>query len=289
MTSIYRSDDARRLVEDQYREFLDSWAMPSVETTIPTRQGDTFVIACGPDQAPPLVLLHGAGFNSTSWRSDVAVLARAHRAYAVDLIGEPGFSAPSRPSLASDAYARWLDDVLDGLGLKEAAFVGASLGGWIALDYALRRPERVTRLALLAPGGIGRQKYGAIIGSVFLVPFGHRGRRAAARLILGPRNDPSNSPDESTLRALHEYLLLIQRSYFPRRDRLPTFTDDQLRALDVPLLVIAGEKDRMLDSGATARRVREFVPDASVTLLPGAGHIPTGYADAVAHFLRSET
>lgn len=215
----------------------------------------------------------------------MAVWAQAHRVHAVDLIGEPGFSAPSRPSLASGAHAEWLDDVLDGLGVTEAALVGASLGGWVALDYALRRPHRVARLALLVPGGIGRQKYGALVASLFLMPFGGRGRRAAVRLVLGPRPRPTSASEAAASRALDDLLLLIERSYAPRRDRLPAFTDDQLRHLHVPLLVVAGAKDRMLDSRDTARRVRRLVPGAVVTLLPGTGHIPTGYVETVQRFL----
>jgi pimeloyl-ACP methyl ester carboxylesterase len=286
--SIYRSEDARRAVEERYRAILAAWPVPSAETLLTTRQGDTFVVACGPDDAPPVILLHGAGFNSAAWTADVAVWAQAHRVYAVDLIGEPGLSAPTRPPLASDGYAEWLDDVLDGLGITQTALVGASLGGWIALDYALRRPRRVARLALLVPGGIGRQKYGAILASLFLMPFGGWGRRAAVRFVLGPSSAPTSGPDAATMRALDDCLHLIQRSYTPRRDPLPIFTDDQLRRLDVPLLVVAGAKDRMLDSLDTARRVHHLIPRAVVTLLPDTGHIPTGYAEAIQRFLTGE-
>lgn len=285
MNSIYRSEDARRAVEQSYRAILAGWPVPSAEATLPTRQGDTFVVTCGPDDAPPVVLLHGAGFNSAAWTADVAVWARAHRVYAVDLIGEPGLSAPTRPPLTSDGYAEWLDDVLEGLGITQAALVGASLGGWMALDYALRRPQRVARLALLVPGGIGRQKYGAVLASLFLMPFGGWGRRTAVRFVLGPSSAPTSAPDAATMRALDDHLLLIQRSYRPRRDPLPIFTDDQLRRLDVPLLVVAGAKDRMLDSLDTARRVRHLVPRATVSLLPDTGHIPTGYAETIQQFL----
>jgi pimeloyl-ACP methyl ester carboxylesterase len=155
----------------------------------------------------------------------------------------------------------------------------------MALDYALRRPQRVTRLALLVPGGIGRQKRGAVLASLFLMPFGGWGRRAAVRFVLGPRSAPASGPDAATMRTLDEHLLLIQRSYTPRRDPLPIFTDDQLRHLDVPLLVVAGAKDRLLGSLDTARRVRHLVPRAVVTLLPDTGHIPTGYAETIQRFV----
>jgi pimeloyl-ACP methyl ester carboxylesterase len=52
--------------------------------------------ACGQPDAPPLVLLHGAGFNSISWMGDVATWAQRFRVFAVDIIGHPGLSAPTR-------------------------------------------------------------------------------------------------------------------------------------------------------------------------------------------------
>ncbi|MET7399007.1 alpha/beta fold hydrolase [Dactylosporangium sp. NPDC005572] len=100
------------------------------------------------------MLLHGAIANSASWMGDAAEWSQRFRVYAVDVIGEAGLSAPARPPLDSDAYAARLDDVLDGLGLRGASFAGISLGGWLALDYAIRRPDRVDRLALLNPGGV---------------------------------------------------------------------------------------------------------------------------------------
>lgn len=66
-----------------------------------------------------------------------------------DMIGEPGLCAASRPVLQSQAYALWLDDVLQAFAIGPTAIVGASLGGWLATDYAIRRPQRFERMVLL--------------------------------------------------------------------------------------------------------------------------------------------
>ncbi|BBY19093.1 alpha/beta fold hydrolase [Mycolicibacterium litorale] len=150
---IYRSTSGRDAVQRAYREQLQRWTIPLRHRTVATREGGTFVLDCGPIDAPPVVLLHGAGSNSAIWQSDASRWSSTHRLYLVDVIGEPGLSAPSRPGLASDAHARWLDDVFDALSIESAAIVGVSLGGWLATDYAIRRPGRVERIALRAPGG----------------------------------------------------------------------------------------------------------------------------------------
>lgn len=260
---VYRSSSGQQAVECSYREHLQRWAVPLRHRIVATREGDTFVMDCGPTDAPPVVLLHGAGSNSAIWQADASRWSATHRLYMVDLVGEPGFSAQSRPPLDSDAFALWLDDVLDGLGVDAAAFVGVSLGGWLATDYAIRRPGRVERLALRAPGGIGRQRYGPVLAALALMPFGERGTRRALRIALGPGRIPDPVID---------YMLLIQRNYRPRRDTLPVFSDDDLKAIVAPLFVVLGARDRMLSSRDTAARLTRLQPAAAVNLLAGAGH-----------------
>lgn len=139
---------------------------------MPTREGETFILVSGCEHAPPLVLLHGSGANATTWRGDVAAWSEHFRVHAVDLVDEPGPSATSRPELSTEASALWLDDVLSGLGLERVALVGMSLGGWIALDYAIRRPGRLTRMALGCPAGVGVQRRWRILDAGSLMLFG---------------------------------------------------------------------------------------------------------------------
>ncbi|REK91888.1 alpha/beta fold hydrolase [Streptomyces inhibens] len=278
MSTIYKSEAGASEIQRRYREELHTWPVPAEHMRVPTREGETFVVVSGPEDAPPVLLLHGSGANTTMWRDDITSWARHFRTYAVDLIGEPGLSAPSRPPLASDAYALWLDDVLEGLGITSASIVGVSLGGWLALDYATRRPERVTRLALLCPGGLGRQKVGWLVKALLLRPFGRWGMRRSARKVAGL--------DTPQARRVLDHLVLTFTQFKPRTERLPVFSDDALGRLTVPVLVTVGGRDAMFDSQETARRVRQCVPQATVNLLPEVGHAILGQTDSVLAFLR---
>ncbi|WP_030020778.1 alpha/beta fold hydrolase [Streptomyces monomycini] len=276
--TIYKSKAGEDELRRRYLEALDNWPVPAERIRVPTREGETFVLVSGPPDAPPVVLLHGSGANATMWQGDAAAWSRHFRTYAVDVIGEPGLSAPSRPPLASDAYARWLDEVLDELGVPAASFVATSLGGWLALDYATRRPGRVTRLALLCPGGLGKQRMGLLFKSLLLRPFGRWGIRRTVRSATG-LDAPGAGP-------VLDQVALTFTQFKPRREQLPRFSDDALRGLGVPVLLIAGTDDAFFDSAETARRVRENVPDATVRLLPGVGHAIFGQTETVSEFLR---
>ncbi|KOG51593.1 alpha/beta hydrolase [Streptomyces griseoflavus] len=278
MSTIYKSAAGEQQLRQRYQEALAAWPVPAEHLRIPTREGETFVVASGPKEAPPLVLLHGSGANTSMWQGDIATWSQHFRTYAVDLIGEPGLSAPSRPPLASDAYAQWLDDVLDGLDIGATAVVATSLGGWMALDHATRRPGRVTRLALLCPGGVGKQRMGLLFKALLLRPFGRRGMLRSARSATG-LNTPQAAP------VLDQVVLTFQQ-FKPRTEQLPVFPDDELRGLDIPLLLIAGTDDALFDSAGTARRIQDNVPDATVRLLPGVGHAIFGQTDEVLAFLQ---
>lgn len=281
MSGIYKTSQGQVLVEEQYRRILKHWPVPNRQFQLPTRQGSTFVIACGEESAPPVLLLHGSLANSASWMGDVALWAQRCRVYAIDVIGEPGLSAPSRPALDSDAYAQWLDDVMRGLGLEHTALVGVSLGGWLALDYATRRPERIDRLALICPGGVGRQKMAILLKAAILGVCGSWGKRKLRESILG-RMPSDASP---ALRKFGEFIALIHKSTWPRKDRLPIFEDAALKRLTMPVLAIVGGKDALLDSLETQRRIEALVENAEVRYIHAAGHFIPGQGGVIAEFL----
>ena len=266
--SIYRSADGEQAVRALYRQVLDGWPTPRTELVLPTREGETFVVACGSEDAPPLIVLHGGQSNAAAWMFDAYVWSRAFRCYVVDMIGEAGFSAPSRPPLNSDAHALWLDDVMAGLGLDKAPFVGVSLGGWLALDYANRRPRAVERLALLAPAGIGRQK-NFLLKSLPLLVLGPWGRRRVREMVFGRlQGEPPPA-----LRPFIDMMRLIGRAIRPRIVRIPRLTDAELARLKAPMLVILGGKDVLLDSEETRRRLARSAPHAQVVFAPEARHV----------------
>lgn len=270
---IYKSERGRLAIQRAYQDLLDDWPVPAMRRTVETSLGSTFVLESGPAGAPPLVLLHGSGTNTAMWRAEVPELSQRFRVLALDLPGEPGGSAQVRPPLDSDAHARWLDEVFDGLGVRQAALVGASLGAWVALDHAVRRPNRVSRLVLLCPAGVGRQTYGWLLPVILLRLLGSRGRRRAVAKVAGVDGSP-----------FLDYLAEIYREFRPRTERLPVFSDEQLTGLPMPVLAIAGECDPMFDTAETARRLGT-VPGATVHVLPDVGHSVLGQVQRVSAFL----
>ena len=279
--SVFRSAEGAHAVHELYRGVLDRWLVPKTEIRLQTRAGETFIVACGDEHAPPVVLLHGAQATAAAWMFDAALWSRSFRVYAVDVIGEAGFSAPSRPPPKSDAHALWLDDVMAGLGLTKAAFVGTSFGGWLALDYASRRPRTVERLALVCPAGIGRQK-NFLLKAAPLLLLGKRGAQRMREMVFGP----ALGEPPPAVRPLIELMGTIGRFIRPRYGRIPRLGDAALQSLAMPLLAIVGGRDVLIDSFDTRRRLNRFVPHAEVCFLPEARHFIPGQATTMLRFLQ---
>lgn len=103
----------------------------------------------------PIMLLHGGGVDSAhlSWDRVIGSLCDHHRVFAPDL---PGYGLSDKPAVtySMEYYITFLAHLLDALHLERVSLVGLSLGGGISLGFALRFPERVEKLVLVAPYGI---------------------------------------------------------------------------------------------------------------------------------------
>jgi pimeloyl-ACP methyl ester carboxylesterase len=280
MKSIYKSSEGERQVRERYTRILERWPVANKQLRISTREGETFVLVSGPEAGPPLILLHGASANSASWIADVAIWASRYRVYAVDVIGDAGLSAPSRPSLKSDAHALWLTDVISGLGLERVSFVGVSNGGWLALDYAVRFPERVVSLVVFCPGGIVPARNLLLKLFPYLL-LGSWGARIIRRKIIGSVPEDA-SPAQ---KYFADFIALIFEQLRPRTERNPVFSDQQLRRLTMPLLMILGGKDIVFDAPAMKLRGERLLPHAEIHFLPDAGHFIPGQTQAVFDFV----
>lgn len=277
---IYKSAAGEAAVMELYANTLAHWPVPCTTAMLPTRHGDMFVIAGGPDDAPPVILLHGASSNALAWIGDVQTCSRSLRVYAVDLPGEPGRSSPNRPPWSGPAYVEWLEDVLNGLGIERVALVGISQGGWTALKFATAQPERVTALVLLAPAGITTARASFLLRAIPLSLLGRRGGEAINRIVF----DKQPIHEDAVV-----FMDLIMTHFKPRVGALPNFTDSELAQLTMPTLLIVGAQDALYASAATADRLQRLAPNLTVRVLPEMGHVLHGLDGEIAAFLMEKS
>lgn len=222
----------------------------------------------GPRDGPPLVCLHGWAGSLYMYRHALELLpAHGVRVIAVDLRGYGLSDKPPAPnSYSLNNYCADLDALFDALALSRAGLIGQSMGGGLALRYALARPDRVSKLVLINPIGLTPV---AILPVVRAMPSGlvdALGRRFVPRWVIAfmLRRVVYNDPTRVAERDVDEYWAPTQLPGFVHAARagLSEFdwrplSADEAASLAVPSMVILGAQDRLLHGvyGA-AKRLR---------------------------------
>jgi pimeloyl-ACP methyl ester carboxylesterase len=266
-TSIYKSPQVEARLMEIYDEKMADWPVPYQDVFLDTTYGKVHVIVSGPEDAPPLLLLHASGVAGWSWKFNVEAFSDRYRIYAIDTLGDVGKSKlsdvgnyPQNSQQQGELYA----EIADKLGVEKAYVVGASEGGFIGTNYALYAPERVEKLALLGPMGYAGTTESVV--RIMLVTF----------FPLKPIRD-STIPwafgdDPQVVDEFGEWFQLLMAGTTPSKARPVPFTAAQRQSLEVPVLLVLGEKDNLVGDPEVARALVQDIPDIRVEVL-GTGHL----------------
>ncbi len=254
---------------------------------------------------PPLVLIHGITSSSATWDRVLPRLARRYTVLAPDLLGH-GHSDKLRGDYSIGAHANTIRDLLDELGYGSASFVGHSLGGGVALQFAYQYPERLDRVVLVAPGGFGREVSmllraasvpgsGPVIALAAWRPIVQAGTLLTQ--VLGRFGVHGNTDLEEIGRA---YALLAdrdsRRAFIHTLRSVVDYGGQRVSALDriestdwIPSLIVWGENDRVVPS-RQGMDAHETLPYIQLKVFKHTGHFPhrddpTRFARVVDEFL----
>ena len=257
-------------------------------TLIPGARAETLEIAgikthlVRAGKGEPVILLHGLGASSYSWRFAVSELARRYEVFAPDL---PGFGRSDKPhdfDYSISGLHRWVIALMDKLGVEKARFAGNSMGGVISLWTAMDAGHRVDRMALLGTPAYPENRPKLlwplgwpVVGRVFEWALGETTLRYVARTTFVDQSKVTEemiaeygAPLKTAAgrRAVAEF---IRRAIPPDfRERIASY-----RTLQHRTLVLAGDSDTMVDHRGAERLSREL-PRARFVYLDRCGHAP---------------
>jgi pimeloyl-ACP methyl ester carboxylesterase len=245
------------------------------------------------------VLLHGLGGFAESWRGTIDALAKRADVLALDLPGF-GLSAKPRTRYDLDFFTRVLDGFLDLTGIGQASLVGHSLGGAVAVAYALTRPARVDRLALVSaviPGFDYRPSW--LYRMAALRGLGEVGALCAGRAVVRAAIARCfHAPVARDVDALVDWSYAERTGWAAKAAYLATLRDVRADFADraagyrrvagtlgLPVLLVHGRQDPVVPAVHCANVSKGF-PRASVRWLDACGHFPQiEHADTVNRWL----
>lgn len=281
----FRSEKAKAEYLALYDKRASSWPVPSECKMVNTSYGQTFVRISGPVGAPPLVLLHGGGANSLHWTPNIEALSKTYRVFAIDCIYDYGRSISSQPVRNIDDLLEWLNETFNALELGDHInLMGLSYGGWLAGQYALRFPERLDKVVLLAPAGTVLPLRVTWISRAILctLPF----RLFTRSFMCWILEDLANRDEEgrTMVEEWADFTYKAMRSFTPRNMVFPTvLSDGELQGIKVPMLFLVGEHEKMYSAQKAVDRLHRVAPRIEAEIILHAGHDLTIVQAALVH------
>jgi len=272
--SAFRSPEGEARYLAAYDTLMRYWPVPYEAFDVPGQFGCTHLVASGPKGAPALVLLHGARATLSMWSANIADLSRDHRVHAVDIIGQPGKSIPNPSFTKRDLLVPWFTGLLDALKIGRPTVIGQSYGGWFTLNYALQVPERVDRIVLLSPAAcfLPLNTQHSLRGAMMFF-FTSRYTVRSFKLWETLPDNLKDPDKRAHFEAKVEQLYLGFKYFRSQGEANPDiFSDEQLRGLQAPTLLLIGQQEVIYDPVASVERARRLIPHLEADLIPQASH-----------------
>jgi 2-hydroxy-6-oxonona-2,4-dienedioate hydrolase len=201
--------------------------------------------------------------------SELPTLGKRLRLYAPDLPGQSIRGPEVKLPVNDDSYADWLLEVVDGLGLPKTSLFGVNWGEFVARLTASKAPARVTKLSIMVPAGIANGSHLTGLAKMTLPMIRHTlwPSSNSLRSLLRPIMTTWDSDWANAIACSLKDMKMDARAP-------PRATDDELRRIRMPTLVLAGADDISFPGSAVVDRVRRLVPNVETELIKDCKHCP---------------
>ena len=265
--SIYFTPQVQSEMMAIYDAKLAKWPTPYETRYLDTSYGKVHVIISGLESAPPVLLLNAGQMAGWSWVTNIGALNERYRTYAIDTIGEPGKSELSDITHFPKNGKEWsnlLVEITDNLGIENAFVVGASNGGFLALNFAIHHPERIEKLALLGAMGLTPSTNENIMRITFSQMF-------PLKIVQDSTIHWSFGDDPELRSQIDEWFYLVFQTA-PQQSPPITMKAEELQKVNVPTLDVLGTNDNLMGDLGAVRGLASNVPEIEIVEIE-SGHL----------------
>ncbi|MFQ6082202.1 MAG: alpha/beta fold hydrolase [Candidatus Aminicenantia bacterium] len=236
---------------------------------------------------PPVILLHGIGASKEWWQYNILTLAQKYQVYAPDFIG---FGRSDKPRVNYDFNFsnNFLNNFLREFNLQKVSLVGNSMGGLMALQFAICFPEKATKLVLVSNVGFG-QKLTFISRIATIFPVGELAFSIAnyhtTRMLLGRLFYDSRKLPNELIQKVMEITRLPQTKSIPLfilrqgvnlkglRSEIYQPLIEQISTLKIPTLIVWGKEDKIIPV-SQAHLGHKLIENSKIHIFDRCGHVP---------------
>lgn len=234
---------------------------------------------------PSLLLIHGIGVAAEVWSWNIEELSRSYRVIAFDIPGCGKSERTERPEIYNqDNIGTFLAKLTEALGINRVSVIGNSLGGFIALSFALSHPTLIDKLILVDSAGLGHEIFLPLrlatipmAGEILFKPTRLATKLTTFFTVFNYRNIPSEFIDRlfrySKIPGTTEAMLRILRSGVNIQGQYAYFSHQELQRITSPTMILWGKQDRALPVNHVTNAL-QVIPNCHAVILDKAGHGP---------------
>ncbi|MFO7938978.1 MAG: alpha/beta fold hydrolase, partial [Bacteroidales bacterium] len=206
--------------------------------------------------------------SSAMWYPNIKQLSANFQVFAIDLLVEPGKSAPNVEIEDTQMLMQWYKAIFDTLKIERFGLIGASKGGWLATKLAMYQPQQVEKLILLSPAQtfIWIPPDRALLSNLIyeMAPNRRRLEKLFSQMSTHPKQIAPAFVElfhqATRISSLDKMLMEMQ-----------PFSKDELKQMDMPVLVLIGDND-IINNARSLDRANEYLPNVQTHMIKDAGH-----------------
>ena len=269
---LYHSQAGYETAMQYYDLTVARGPVPYESRTVDTRFGNTHILIGGPEAGAPVLLFHGWNGSAAGVGNEFPFLFTKYRVYMPDIVGHAGKSGPNRPSPQGSNYADWAKDVLDALNLDKVFTLGISGGGWMTLKFSAYFPEHVEKSVALSTDGLSGSNTLAIL--YWMLPAAILPNEWTLLRFLSFTTSPNVKKTQADSQGFIEAMSLLK--HFKPQGNPGLLTDDELRRITSPFMLLMGEHERIFKPSESIERAKRLIPGLrAAEIVKDAGHIMT--------------
>lgn len=223
-------------------------------------------------EGPTVILIHGLGDNTDIWQATLEALATKYRVIAYDQLG---FGKSDKPfiSYRIGTMVDFLDGFMKALHIEHASLVGNSMGGWVAVDFALRYPEKVDRLALISAAGYASWPSPDVANALRLAT-----RADFRKLNMLAFSDGEAFSSDAVIDEMFAQHIAANDNHAIQQlldsaARREDVVDDTVKKIAQPALIVWGRADRLVPLSYGARFHKD-IRNSELHIIENCGHMP---------------
>lgn len=261
MASLFKSESGKKEVLAMYDQKLEELNIQYQSKFVETSFGKTHVLITGDASNPPLVLVHGSNGCAPIALECYPNLSSKYQVFAIDVIAQPTKSAETRLSMKDDSYGKWVNEVIDQLGLDQVTLAGFSLGGLIILKTLIYNEKKVKDVVIASPAYIVNGNPFRALFKIF-IPMKRYMRTKKPHFIEKFLSALFTDRDEFAIRFLSKVFLHFEMDFTP----VPVIKKQEAQGIKTPITLLASGQDIIFPGKKMLKRAKKIFPSLKKTV-----------------------